>query len=163
MKDWTEFGYEILKESIVILVLGVVVAYLLEKFKNKITLVREVNHARVDKISDCWEEHSELEYQLFEVHEDLLALEGTHISEELKEKCDKLMDQREVVRKTMAKHKFWLNQDVYKESQHYLEIIDSYKVALCNGNKVECERLKEDIDKITFNVDSLIKLLLKKL
>lgn len=163
MESWNEFGFALLKDLISILVLGLLVKVLLEKYKNKLSLTREVNRARVDKISECWETHSELEYQLFQVHSDLHASVDGQISNELRAKCDQLLVQRELVKKMLAKHKFWLPSDIGEKSKSYLDLFDKYKKALCNGRKVECDQLKNEIDANSLNVDQLLSMILKKL
>ena len=43
-----------------------------------------MNKERVSILSECWKEYSELEYQLFKVHEQLGRTEGQEVPQELR-------------------------------------------------------------------------------
>ena len=153
--------------GIILLILGLIINKLLEKYKANLSIIKEFTIARISKISDTWNILIEFEgesqiiiekvftIRMFinsSVEEQTKAIvkDTSKLNENLKLKID-------LVNKTLQQNQFWIGNEYYKRFSNYRDSIIEYYQAVMQNKEVNFEEMKKIMNNKKEDLINIVK------
>lgn len=156
--------------GIIILILGFLINKLLERYKSRVSIVKEFTTAKINKISETWNILIDLEEDAqiiidkvftirvfinssFEEQTKAIINETSQLDENLKQKINS-------VNKALKQNHFWIGKDYFKRFSDYKDSIIEYYSAVMHNKDVDFAEMKRKLD---CNKEDLIKIVKENL
>ena len=156
--------------GIIILILGFLINKLLERYKSKVSLVKEFTTVKINKISDTWNILIDLEEDAQIIVDKVLTIRAI-INSSPDEQTRAIMNETSplelnlkqkiiIVEKTLKQNHFWIGKDYFKRFSDYKDSILEYYSAVIHNTNVDFAEMKAKLDS---NKEDLIKIVKENL
>ena len=166
---WSEIIQEAIVAIIIVAIIGVAVDLTIEMYKNRLTLITEINKKRVEKIAECWKEHNDyllsfykLDFKMREIREKQ-QLPVSSIVSNLQSECDHLNEKLLDIEALISSHRFWLGEKIEQKTCRVYHLFEKYYEAFCAGELEKCDDWKNKIKASMLDVDDVLEELINKL
>ena len=154
--------------AIILLFIGLWAKRNLEKFKSEQSLEAELNKLRVQKIGDCFAEHSKYAKLLNTFIESLNKdresdLTDEQVKDKLTPKIKELESAKKEVEITTALHRFWLGDEIHEEALKFNKSFPDFCDVFYKGEFQRCVDLKKNMEQEMMDVDEVLAKLNQKI
>lgn len=163
--------YDKLLLGIILLVFGLVINKLLEKYKANLSIIKEFTILKISKISNTWNILIEFEEESQIIIEKVLTIRKflNSIAEQTKEiikETSKLDDNLKIkidlVNRTLQQNHFWIGNEYYKRFSNYRDSIIEYYQAVIQNRDIDFDEMKMKMNNKKEDLINIVKENLKQ-